>query len=77
MVTRIRLGDFEVYSFVENRMRLDGWTHGAGGEIGAWVTRGALLSAAVLLCTGSEHSRDLPVEGRDLEVDRHREAVSA
>ena len=24
MVTRIRLGDFEVYSFVENRMRLDG-----------------------------------------------------
>ncbi|MBW2420737.1 MAG: glutamate synthase subunit beta [Deltaproteobacteria bacterium] len=70
---RFGIPDFKLEkSLIDQRveqLREEGVSIQTGVNVGVDLTAGDLRKNfdAVLLCTGSEHSRDLPVEGRDLD----------
>jgi glutamate synthase (NADPH/NADH) small chain len=70
---RYGIPDFKLEKWLIDRrveqLREEGVAIQTGVHVGVDLTAGELRKNfdAVLLCTGSEHSRDLPVEGRDLD----------
>jgi glutamate synthase (NADPH/NADH) small chain len=70
---RYGIPEFKLEKWVIDRrieqMKAEGVSFQTGVEVGKDLTAADLRKNfdAVLLCMGAEHSRDLPVEGRDLE----------
>ena len=70
---RYGIPEFKLEKWVIDRrleqMKAEGVAFQTGVEVGKDLSAADLRKSfdAVLLCMGSEHSRDLPVEGRDLE----------